>query len=107
MNDFNSRIRSAALESELIATSNKEGDLLNMEVSPWPHAPWWLRIIEASEAEVVGVEGIVRAEGLSGDRSDIHDILAGLWAILLQTTGRISIYIEDIPHPVVPGELRS
>jgi hypothetical protein len=47
------------------------------------------------------------AEGLSGDRTDIHDIVGTLWAILLHSTGKVQLFVQDMPHPVVPNEIHS
>lgn len=79
---------------------------INLYLFPWPNPPFWLKVESAAKDGVV-VRGVVRAEGLSGDRTDIHDILGALWAILLHSTGNVQLFVQDMPHPVVPNEIHS
>jgi hypothetical protein len=79
---------------------------INLFCYPWPNSPFWLKV-EGSDDDGVVVRGVVRAEGLSGGRTDIHDILGSLWAILLHSTGKMQLFVQDMPHPVVPNEIHS
>jgi hypothetical protein len=79
---------------------------INLYCFPWPNPPFWLKVESGAKNGVV-VRGVVRAEGLSGDRTDIHDILGALWSILLHSTGNVQLFMQDMPHPVVPNEIHS
>jgi hypothetical protein len=69
------------------------------------HFPMWFRFdLDPVEKSATCV-GVVRTWGLSGDRSDYHDLISLWWAASLRAANVSSARLIDIPHPVVPGEL--
>ena len=53
--------------------------------------------------------GIVRTSGaqFGSDRTDVHDVLSLIWAAVLRAFGLSSVWLEDEPHVVIPGEIEA
>jgi hypothetical protein len=105
VNAFKKAMAEEALAAGMHLSDPDSGLRLGL-LFPWPYSPFWL-MIESASPEAVMVRGVIRAEGLSGDRTDIHDILTALWAANLQASEAAELFIVDVPHPAVPYENHS
>ena len=57
----------------------------------WPDAPLWLIVELDVDAGVAMFYGVIRTYGLTGDRSDYHEVISALWAVGLRTAGFASV----------------
>ena len=70
-----------------------------------PNFPMWISIDVDSASKSALLVGVVRTNGLAGDRTDYHDLISLLWAAQFRSWNEASVRLIDIPHPAVPGEL--
>jgi hypothetical protein len=101
MTGFDQALLESAKQAGLLSTSFSypSATASVLDFQPWAHSPYWLRV-QASAQNSLLVRGIVNAHGLSGDRTDIHNIASAIWAICLQTTAETSLRIENEMHVV-------
>jgi hypothetical protein len=108
MNEFKRRLIQAAFDANLrvsMPTVNRE-DSTALRLSPWENSPHVL-MVSWEEGMGLRMHGHVRAFGLNGDRTDIHDIIGGLWMFHLVASGQAAPSVIDELHEWAVNETYS
>lgn len=85
---------------------SEESVVLYCELAP--NSPILLRFTLVKKDKQILVNGTVRAIGLAGDKSDIHDVLSTLWAVYLRLNFGISVILQSVVmEDILPCEIYS
>jgi hypothetical protein len=102
---FKAALVGQAKAADLIATDIPDTEhAVDLRISVREDSAYWLKV-ESVRDEGVGVLGVVNAFGMMPTvKTDAHDILAALWMIQLYATGKVTLYMDDVMHPMGTAE---
>ncbi|MEI7910342.1 MAG: restriction endonuclease [Verrucomicrobiota bacterium] len=72
----------------------------------WPHSPMWIRIDIDAQTNSSLLVGVVRVYDVPHERTDYNELISLIWAAHLRLSNTASVRLLDIPHPVIPNEIK-
>lgn len=110
-NDFNqilSELENVARRLLYDVHRHEDAETTSIYCSLAPQSPMSLRVRLVKRDEQILISGTVRATGLSGDKTDIHDVLSTLWAVYLRLNFGVSVTLQSVVmEDILPDEIYS
>lgn len=99
-------IASMAAQFEYDIHQRESDETVTLYCNLAPYSPMSLRFTLNKSEDEITLNGNVRATGLVGDKTDVHDLLSSLWALYLRLNAGISVrLISTILDDILPDEI--